>query len=230
MTGYWKRYWEQHASQTAADDPFRQVLRVANKIPMDQEQFRLVSEHIRDLLELDQQSSLLDLCCGNGLLSAALEAHCKDIVAVDFCEDLLARVRERTTHRTSTVQADALAVEFPPGTFDRVVVAAALQHFEPPEVVRLLTRIHGFLRPGGILLITDIPDRDRLWDFFDSPAREEAYFQHQEQGKPILGTWFDRAWMMKLGRYAGFAEASSLDQPSEFLYAHYRFDVRLRRP
>lgn len=229
MTDHWKSYWDRHAAGVGSDDPFRQVLRVVNRRPIGEEAFERMAKHVVDLLELESDHAVLDLCCGNGLLSSAIEPRCRRVVAVDFCERLLRDVGTRTTTKTLTVAADARTVEFPPGSFDRVLVAAAIQHFERKEVIRLFRRVAGLLRPGGILVVTDVPDSTRIWRFHDSLEREDAYFDNEACGTPILGTWFERSWLEKLGRHAGFRRSSALDQPPDFVFAHYRFDLRCRK-
>jgi ubiquinone/menaquinone biosynthesis C-methylase UbiE len=125
--------------------------------------------------------------------------------------------------------ADARTLELPAASFDRVVIAAALQHFEPGEVVRMFRLIVGALKSDGLLLVTDLPDAARMWKFHDSVDREDAYFESEANDTPILGTWFDRTWMEKLGRHVGFTEVSALDQPPTFPYALYRFDLRCHK-
>jgi ubiquinone/menaquinone biosynthesis C-methylase UbiE len=229
MTVDWKLYWEQRARQAGSDDPYRQVERVANREPIGDDAFTHICAHLVALLDPRPEDVVLDLCCGNGLLAAAVEPFCRRVVAVDFCAPLLAGVASRTRERTSAVLADARHVAFREASLDRVLWAAAIQHFTPAEVVRLFRRLAVALRPGGVLLVTDIPDRARMWRFHDTLEREDACFQHEADGAPILGTWFDRAWLERLGRHAGFRGAQALDQPSELPYAHYRFDLRCRR-
>ena len=43
-------------------------------------------------------------------------------------------------------------MSFPEGPFDAVVSALAIHHLEHADVRRLLERIHGVLRPGGIFV------------------------------------------------------------------------------
>jgi ubiquinone/menaquinone biosynthesis C-methylase UbiE len=210
------------------EDPYRQVLRTSSRQPIGAAGLARVANHAVGLLELGPDHRVLDLCCGNGLLGRAIEARCRRLVGADFCLRLLREGRERTTQKTVTVAADGRFVPFRPASFDRVLVAAALQHFELGEVVRLFRAALEILRPEGVLVVTDIPNRARMWRFHDTEERENAYFEAEAKNAPILGTWFDRAWLGKLGRYAGFRESATLEQPADFPYAHYRFDLRCR--
>jgi cyclopropane fatty-acyl-phospholipid synthase-like methyltransferase len=128
-------------------------------------------------------------------------------------------------HHLECFVVDVNAVDFGAQSFDRILCAAALQHFSLPEVVRLFVRASRWLAAEGLLLLTDILDLDRQWHFFDSPEREKAYFDHLSRDEPILGTWFHREWLMKLTTYAGFSKVEVLQQPSDFIYSHYRFDL-----
>jgi cyclopropane fatty-acyl-phospholipid synthase-like methyltransferase len=125
--------------------------------------------------------------------------------------------------------ADVRMLIQPAASFDRVLMAAALQHFTRAETVNLFRRTAAMLRPGGIFLITDIPDFARLWTFHNTSEREAAHFEQVARGEPILGTWFDRTWLERLGRHAGFSDTTALDQPASHPYARYRFDLRCRR-
>jgi cyclopropane fatty-acyl-phospholipid synthase-like methyltransferase len=225
MTEYWKTYWDRHLAQVSSDDPFRQVLRTQNKQPISEELFKSIAAHIVDKLNLDPEHLVLDLCCGNGLLSAELAPYCNSVVGVDFSEALIDDIGLRGAANIIGIVSDVLQIKFRAESFDRILLAAALQHFSQPQIIRLFTDLARWLKPSGLLFVTDILDSQRMWRFYDSPQREDAYFQNTGAGTPILGTWFDRPWLAKLARYAGFATVQALDQPDAFLYSHYRFDL-----
>ena len=229
MNGYWKTYWDRHAESVSSADPYRQVLRVREKQPLSDELFQKIAAYIVDKLELKADHLVLDLCCGNGLLSAEMAQRCDTVVGVDFCEKLVEDIELRGSKNIVGIIADILNVQFRAESFHRILFAAALQHFTQAQVIRLLKDQARYLKPGGILLITDILDNQRIWNFYDNAEREDIYFQTTMDGTPILGTWFDRAWLEKLARHAGFSQAQSLLQPDEFWYSHYRFDLLCRK-
>lgn len=229
MSQYWQNYWDKHVDNVSSDDPFRQVLRVQNKEPMPQDQFRQLANQIRSVLELSSTDSLIDLCCGNGLLTVELAPHCKEVTAIDFCEELVDAIPVTGPTPITTVVSDAVSVDLAANSADKILIAAALQHFSQGEVVQLLRKTFSWLRPGGRLLVTDILDSERIWAFYNSPERESAYFDNLAKQTPILGTWFHRTWLEKLGQDVGFAETQILVQPREQIYSHYRFDLLAQR-
>jgi cyclopropane fatty-acyl-phospholipid synthase-like methyltransferase len=224
-----RAFWDEHARRSPSDEPLRRVLRVENGREVDPRAFERVRRDVAVNLEVRPDSRVLDLCCGNGLLTAAVEPCCRRVLAVDFCVGLLREVPRRTRGRTLVAAADVSALEVRAGYFDRALLAAALQHFDEASATRLFRKVSELLTADGVFLVTDVPDRDRIWHFFDDDARRDAYFASCAEGKPILGTWFDGRWLARLARHAGFASAEVLAQPASYPYARYRFDLRCRK-
>jgi ubiquinone/menaquinone biosynthesis C-methylase UbiE len=105
------------------------------------------------LLErLEPGSVVLDLGCGNGMVTRVLaERH--GVTAVDLSAAQLDRARAKVP-AAMFVQADATAVELPPAAFDAVVSTFVLGHVPRAEQLPLLARISAWLRPGGWFLGT----------------------------------------------------------------------------
>ncbi|MBV1894534.1 MAG: class I SAM-dependent methyltransferase [Ilumatobacteraceae bacterium] len=226
----WFEYWREHADNSTESHPLAQVQRVLNQVPISDEAFEEIAFHTIDQLRPAADSVVLDLCSGNGLLTARLQQAAELVVAVEFVDMLLRLVRENCRAGAVPVLADARDVAFRSGSFDRVLVAAALQHFSTAEVVNLFARVRSWLRPGGVFVLTDVLDQDKQWRFFDSQDRESTYFNNLARGTPILGTWFRREWLTKLATHSGFIDAVAQDQPDNFPYAHYRFDFSAGTP
>ena len=146
-------------------------------------------------------------------------------VKVDFIEKLIAEMGKWAPKNFIGLVSNILAIKFRPASFHRILFAAAIQHFTQAQVIRLFKDLARWLKPGGRLLITDILDSQRIWSFYNSQEREDIYFQNTMEGTPILGTWFDRLWLEKLALHTGFSHAQALDQPDEYWYSHYRFDL-----
>lgn len=97
--------------------------------------------------------SLLDVASGTGDLALEIQDHCPDcdVIASDFCAEMLAHAASRGV--AHTLVADALQLPFPDGKFDVVTVAFGLRNMaDYPAALREMLRV---LKPGGHLLILD---------------------------------------------------------------------------
>lgn len=138
-------------------------------------------------------SRVLELGCGNGLLSAALATAGYEIVAVDRSATALARARADwgaarsiswllgdVEHPTTWRQLD--------GPFHAVVCSEVLEHLESPETV--LLRARESLQTGGVLVIT-VPNGWGPWEWQQRlqrwAGRRPRLGRMVQQGKARLG-------------------------------------------
>lgn len=110
-------------------------------------------------LALQPGERLLDLCAGT--MDVAAEALRQEpralVTGADFALEMLRRGVEKT--RRPAANADALALPFPPRTFDAVTVAFGVRNLESLDAgVAEIARV---LRPGGRLAILEFfrPER-----------------------------------------------------------------------
>jgi len=100
---------------------------------------------------------VLDLCCGSGdLCFLAEESGTGTVTGADFTLPMLAVARRRRIEKASAarvVQADALELPFPDGSFDALTVAYGLRNIADAEAsLREMRRV---LAPGGRAVILD---------------------------------------------------------------------------
>lgn len=108
-----------------------------------------------DLLELNSNSSALDVACGLGDDVVRMKVRCDRAVGVDRSKTLIDRARARHRGACEFGQAEADELPFPAGTFDAVRIDRSLQHIaEPGRVVREMARV---AKPGGVVLCAE-PD------------------------------------------------------------------------
>ncbi|HEX5791407.1 MAG TPA: class I SAM-dependent methyltransferase, partial [Luteolibacter sp.] len=96
---------------------------------------------------------LLDVASGTGDLALEIQDQCPDceVIASDFCAEMLAHAANRGVRQT--LVADALKLPFEDRSFDVVTVAFGLRNMaDYPAALREMGRV---LRPGGHLLILD---------------------------------------------------------------------------
>ncbi|MCU0748867.1 MAG: ubiquinone/menaquinone biosynthesis methyltransferase [Akkermansiaceae bacterium] len=101
---------------------------------------------------------LLDVASGTGDLALEIQDQCPacEVIATDFCAEMLAHAASRGMAKT--LVADALSLPFPDRSFDVVTVAFGLRNMA--DYPAALREMHRVLKPGGRLLILDfaLPD------------------------------------------------------------------------
>jgi len=96
---------------------------------------------------------VLDVASGTGDLALEIQNQCPqcEVVASDFCAEMLAHASSRGVKKT--LVADALQLPFPDDEFDVVTVAFGLRNMaDYPAGLREMNRV---LKPGGHLVILD---------------------------------------------------------------------------
>jgi demethylmenaquinone methyltransferase/2-methoxy-6-polyprenyl-1,4-benzoquinol methylase len=114
---------------------------------------RFTVERVRHALERPGARPL-DLCCGTGDLLAALgRVSPGPLYGSDFCRPMLAAAREKLGGKARLIEADALALPLPDGSFDVVTVAFGLRNLANYRLG--LAEMHRVLRPQGLAAVLE---------------------------------------------------------------------------
>lgn len=226
---YWLEFWKKHGRASIKKDEQTQVLRTFNKQPINQEIWIHTLNYLDSQFSLSSSDDVLELCCGNGLFTEHIANRCRSITAVDISADLLDKLKQRNIKNLEILQSDIRKINFEDYSFSHILLYAGIQYLSEAEVAILMGRIFKWVKPGGLMFVGDIPDRARIWSFYNTPEREKLYFDNQISGADMVGTWFDKSWLLKLANSLGFHDARIIEQPSEQINAHYRYDMILQK-
>lgn len=119
---------------------------------------RRLAPRFIDFAGVADGEKILDVGCGTGSLTFALAgaAHLSEIAAIDYSPVFVAEAARRNTDpRISILQADACALPFEEGTFDRALALLVL-HFVP-EAGKAVAEMRRVVRSGGVVAAT-------VWD------------------------------------------------------------------
>jgi cyclopropane fatty-acyl-phospholipid synthase-like methyltransferase len=221
---YWEHFWKTN-SIIAKEGIHEKVGRTINGKPISKQDWEMILTDIEQQLELNDKDILLDIAAGSGAIAIPFSKKVKSITAIDYSKTLLSAIEEN--HGINKIHADVREYRFAENSFSKIVFYFALQHFSEEETVHLFSKIHNWLKPGGICFIGDIPDVDCKFNFFNSIERQNVYFEALSNGNPIIGTWFKKDFIYQLGLFAGFKAVNIIDQPKEYINSHYRFEVKL---
>jgi SAM-dependent methyltransferase len=197
-------------------------------VPVPQEQIELLVRVVAQRLDLNGDDVLLDLCCGNGHVTARLSALCRAVVGADYSLELIQVARESHAkpnvaylHRSAE---DLRPTDFPSGAPTKIGMNQGLQHFTLAMAERLLRSLRKLARHDLALYFTDVPDAAKLHAFYNTPERWAEFEQRRAAGTEAIGTWWAREHVASLFEAAGYA-VSIIDVEPERYTAHYRFDV-----
>ncbi|WP_053217799.1 class I SAM-dependent methyltransferase [Virgibacillus senegalensis] len=153
---------------------------------------------IKQLLALDNPSTILDLGCGHGRISIPLAQEGHEVIGLDGSEVSLAQAK-RLSHELGIeniewVLSEMKNMELPLDSLDYVLnMSTAIGYVSEDEDRQAFERVYKRLKPGGKLLI-DTENRDykiknyipRLWDqMANQPVWSSRYFDC------ITGRWVE---------------------------------------
>lgn len=225
---HWPSFWAEYQNNIANKDEQSQVLRTRNKQPIDQRKWQITLTTVGQQLELQANDILLDLCCGNGLFCAAFKDQVALIEAVDISPELTELLAKRSLQNVTVSTSDMRAVQFSDKQFSKVLWYAGIQYIDESDIVSMIRRIRSWMKRDGILMIGDIPDRSKLWNYFNDETRRASYFKGLAERKPIIGSWLEADWLERLCLASGFVSASAVPQHEELIYSDFRFDLIAR--
>jgi len=88
MSDYWRSHYDTISSQFDGS-LLKQVGKTVNGQEIPELQVKLIVENIAKVLRLNSCDYIIDLCCGNGLITRQLAPLVKDIVGVDYTLNLI---------------------------------------------------------------------------------------------------------------------------------------------
>lgn len=225
----WKKYWETRPTEHARADLCAQVGRTLGGLPTPEAELQRVVQDAVTALQLGPEHVLLDLCCGNGLLTSRLGPLCSAVVGVDYSEAMIAiAASEPHPSNVRYLHGSALDLGNLPVSerFSRIIMFESLQYFDAlgPVLDSLKTVCTETCR----IVFTGVLDRQRLWSFYDTPERRAEYHRRMANETELMGHWWTREELVEPARQRGFTTGFR-DQDPALNTAHYRFDLVLDR-
>lgn len=191
------------------------------------------------LAALEPRSAVLEIGCGSGLLAFEIAPCVVRYVGVDPSAAALEHNRRRAEENglegTEWIQGFAHDLEgMEEASFDLVLLASTAQFFPGyayfETIVELALRL---LKPGGALLLADIPDLRRKDEFRRSLEAWGELRGKDGRSRPAPDDWlaFDEDYFFDLqADYEAIAEVEVLHRTAGFRNElGYRYDVVIRK-
>lgn len=225
----WHEFWNS-GPMVRSDDPCKQVGRTQNRKNYSTDDIDLLTRRILDFLKADPGKDLLELACGNGMVTHRIAPHFKSVKAVDFSRPLIEQARKNFARdNVEYAVGDAVELGGEEGRYDAILVYFAFQYFEPAQARVMFSHFQRLLRPGGRILLGEVADGDRVWNFYRGFRGRWRYYTDLLRGTPIIGYWWKPAELLQLADDAGFRLTLSY-LPKGFPGHYFRMDAVFERP
>jgi 2-polyprenyl-3-methyl-5-hydroxy-6-metoxy-1,4-benzoquinol methylase len=228
MSRYWKNYYDLN-SQQFGGSLLKQVGKTVNGQEIPEDQVNLIIENIISVLQLNAEDSVIDLCCGNGLITRRLAPIVKKVLAVDFTVGLIETAKKYNNYlNIEYINSDILDIEpkYLIG-LKKIIMYEALQHFSKEQLCALLETLKN-LDAGSLFFLGSIPNKKKLNSYYDTKEKLAFYLQRENEGKPHIGQWWQIEDIEELVSNYGF-KATYLSQLPALYTSYYRFNVLLEK-
>jgi demethylmenaquinone methyltransferase / 2-methoxy-6-polyprenyl-1,4-benzoquinol methylase len=140
-----------------------------------------------ELMSIHPGDSVLDVACGTGKLlleEARIVGLSGKVTGADFCPPMLDIARHNIAHTPyadsiTLVNANALALPFPPASFAAASIGFALRNV--PDIPATIAEMARVVRPGGRVVALEIA-KPTL------PIFRELFFLHFNHIVPLIGS------------------------------------------
>ncbi|PHR70581.1 MAG: hypothetical protein COA67_08120 [Lutibacter sp.] len=216
----WKKYWNDNTTLNI-DNSIGQVQR------KDIESTLLTANYIVRILDIRKSDDLLDVCCGNGILTQQIAKKCNQITGVDDSEKLI-NVAEKNYNDINVkyISCNALNIfqSIDNKLFDKIYLQFSFQYFDKKkEGEKVISEMLKSLKPNGKIFIGDIPNHDNFYKFYGSFMKKIRYLKDKILNKNSMGKFWKVSELDTICKDLG-VKGTFLKQPKELPYSHYRFD------
>lgn len=125
---------------------------------------------------------VLECACGTGMLSRVIAGKCQSLTATDFSPKMLERAKKNCSafQNITFASADITALDYPDGTFDKVVAGNVLHLLDDP--LQALSQLNRVCKKGGQLILPTYMNREQKGEagrFISTVDRAGAGFRRQ---------------------------------------------------
>lgn len=216
------------------NDLLFQVGKTVSSKAIDGNQFNIIIEEIIKELQITSEDNILDLCCGNGLLTKYIAKNAGFILGVDFSDTMLINANkynagdniEYLLHDVKKI--NALTKIIKSKRINKVIIYDALACFGKQELIDILESLNQSLVCNHSILLGSVLFKEKRWNFYNTFNRKLNYLiNHRILGKNKgLGKWWQYNELQSIVSRFNY-KMKIISQNPKIHTAHYRVDVLL---
>lgn len=224
-----QRLYDEYAKTRDPHDLLGQVRRTVNGEAVSNEQVEMMVAATIRYLELQTDDFVLDLCCGNGLLTDRVFEHCAGGTGVDMGAYLISIAQKNFGHLPSRsyIVSDIesfLEGEPAPERFTKALCYGSFAYLSDDSARFALATLRARFPRVSRAVLGNLPDKAKAREFF----RPDAYVDGiEDDHETVIGRWRTKSDIEGLATETGWAVAFQT-MPPGYYGALYRFDAILR--
>lgn len=186
MNSYWKEKWEFVAN---TNDIFKMLGR------SDFDNIMLVNyiQDINKCLFLNKNDYLLDIGCGNGLITSILSIMCKKTLGVDYSKSLIKKAKE---YFNNIENLDFLVSDIDDVSLkdvDKVLVGAVFQYLNKDKTKKFLKKLsQSSISRGFICHIPHINKQESFLDGYNILIKDKDKLEDKKSIWKNYMTWYSK--------------------------------------
>lgn len=197
----------------------------------------LIAKGIVNELKIGKNDAVLEVCCGNGLITKRIAEYCKEIHGVDFSEILIKTAKKKNNGRNIYYYLDdALNIDklFSANFFDKSYCYFGFQYFDYKRGKQLINALSKVTKHDGLILIGDIPDKRLRWNYYNTFRKKIGFLLNRTlrmisgKGEDSLGWWWHSNQIREICKKLNL-RCEILEQDKMLPHAHYRFDALISK-
>ncbi len=223
----WQEIWSQFAKKS--HNPLVQVGRTVNGEPMSE---ALLDEIVADIVRktnMQITDNVLDVCCGNGILTQKLSKHCAKIVGIDSEKALITRAKKDFSNKNiAYFEGDALEIsKTVDEKFQVIILYFSFQYFDSiAKGKKVLSEMEYLLSQKGCILLGDVPDGNKIHIFYPNLLHRIRYYISCLTGKNVMGKFWKSQEIHEIADKLQLKVEVS-PQKEKLPYNYYRTDYLL---
>lgn len=233
----WLEYWDNYRNIKInnENDLLFQVGKTVSSKAIDGIQFNIIVKDIIRELQITAEDNVIDLCCGNGLLTKYIATNAGFVLGIDFSAKMIKNANHYNTGDNieylhhDVIKINELTNSIKSKQINKVIFYDALAYFSLQEFSDILESLNHMLTPNHSILLGSVLFKEKKWEFYNSFNRKLNYFiKHKILGKTTeLGKWWQYKELQSIVNKFNY-KMKIINQDSKLYSAHYRIDILLK--
>lgn len=197
-----KKYYNERVNSLEKEDLLKQVGHSVNGKAISSKEFDKIMIDIKEVLNLSIDDNLIDLCCGNGVITREFVGSCDSIYGVDFSRELISIAKNNScTNNEKYINCNIFDIYqhlCENVKFSKVLMYGSLQHFSPKSFSQLLILIKSLCDQEFTIFFGLVTDRKYKWQFYNTIRKRALYIYRRIMKIDVMGTWWDKEYINKV--------------------------------